>query len=373
MIGSDASSVRRSGSSCAILPDIASAIGDTPLVDLKRLVAHHGLDGRILAKCEYLSPGSSKKDRVARQIVLDAKESGQLRPGQPVVELTSGNTGTGLAIVCGILGHPFVAVMSRGNSVERALMMRALGADVVLVDQAEGSIPGQVSGKDLELVEERTKEVVTSLGAFQADQYVRESNHRAHYLGTAPEIWRQANCDGDGSADNITAFCDFVGTGGTFGGCAAFFHPRGVRCYVVEPKGAAVLSGQVVTRPGHRIQGGGYLRSHEGLPLLKMRTGTVGDDDNNNNNEDRDGGETHLTSSSLIDGYLEVTDEEAIRATRDLAKYEGIFAGFSAGANLAAAAELLRTTEKGGTVVILICDSGLKYMSTDLWEDSCQE
>lgn len=328
-----------------ILPDISASMGNTPLVDLSRLVRRHGLDGRILAKCEYLSPGSSKKDRIARQIIMDAKEAGDLKPGQPVVELTSGNTGTGLAIVCGVLGHPFTAVMSRGNSIERALMMKALGADVVLVDQAENSTPGQVSGRDIELVEEKTQELVTSMGAFRADQFLRRSNHKAHFVGTAPEIWRA-------SGGSITAFCDFVGTGGSFGGCAAFFRPKGVRCYVVEPEGAAILSGHSVTKPSHRIQGGGYVRSKDELPMLcAVENDSIKAD------------------SSLFDGCLQVTDEEAIGATRDLARYEGIFAGFSAGANLAAAVELLRTSEKGGTVAILICDSGLKYMSTDLWED----
>jgi cysteine synthase A len=122
-------------------------IGDTPLVELSRLT--RGLDGRILAKMEYLNPGFSKKDRIARQIIEDAEAQGLLQPGQTIVELTSGNTGTGLAIVCGVKGYHFVAVMSRGNSLERARMMSALGAEVVLVDQLPGSQPGQVSGGDL--------------------------------------------------------------------------------------------------------------------------------------------------------------------------------------------------------------------------------
>ena len=136
------------------LSSAVEAIGDTPLVELSRLT--RDLEGRVLAKLDYLNPGLSKKDRVARQIIEDAEADGVLRPGQTVVELTSGNTGTGLAIVCGIKGYPFVAVMSRGNSTERARMMTALGAEVVLVDQAPGSPPGQVSGEDLARVEERT-------------------------------------------------------------------------------------------------------------------------------------------------------------------------------------------------------------------------
>merc|ERR1740130_999895 len=145
-----------------LLPSVVGAIGCTPLVELSRFVAASGIPaggGRILAKLENSNPGMSKKDRIARQIVEDAKADGTLKPGQPVIELTSGNTGTGLAIVCNVLGHPFLAVMSRGNSLERARMMRALGAEVVLVDQCPGSVPGQVSGADLEAVE-RTAEAL---------------------------------------------------------------------------------------------------------------------------------------------------------------------------------------------------------------------
>lgn len=121
----------------SVLPSALHAIHGTPTVDLSRLTHHLGIEGRILAKLEYLSPGFSKKDRIARQMIEEARASGALQPGQPVVELTSGNTGTGLAIVCACLGHPFIAVMSRGNSMERARMMRSLGAEVILVDQCE--------------------------------------------------------------------------------------------------------------------------------------------------------------------------------------------------------------------------------------------
>src|SRR3990172_12484143 len=133
-----------------VLRSVVDAIGDTPTVELSRLT--RGLNGRIVAKLDYLNPGFSKKDRIARQILDEAIASGALQPGQTVVELTSGNTGTGLAIVCAVRGHPFVAVMSEGNSRERARMMRALGAEVVLVPQASGSRPGQVSGDDLSLL-----------------------------------------------------------------------------------------------------------------------------------------------------------------------------------------------------------------------------
>src|SRR5579863_3580913 len=150
-----------------------------------------GTGGRLLAKLEYLNPGSSKKDRIARQIIDDAEADGSLRPGQTVVELTSGNTGAGLAIVCAVKGYPFVAVMSRGNSPERARMMRALGAEVVLVEQLAGALPGQVSGGDLELVEQAAQQIARERSAFRADQFRHRGNFRAHYLHTGPEILGQ--------------------------------------------------------------------------------------------------------------------------------------------------------------------------------------
>lgn len=315
-------------------PSVADAIGQTPLVELSRLVARAGLSGRLLAKLEYLNPGFSKKDRIGRQMLEDAEAQGQLRPGQTVVELTSGNTGTGLAIVCAVKGHPFVAVMSRGNSVERARMMAALGAEVALVDQAPGSRPGEVSGVDLALVEQAAQRIVRERGAFRADQFRLEGNFRAHYRHTGPELLAQAGCAIDG-------FCDFAGTGGSFAGCAAAFKERdpATRCYVVEPAGAAVLAGQAVTRPNHPIQGGGYAIAELGF-----------------------------LNPDQIDGYLQVTGEQATATTRELARTEGIFAGFSSGANVAAAVQLLAGELRGKTVVVLLNDSGLKYLSTDLWK-----
>jgi len=193
------------------LASAIEAISNIPLVELARLT--RGLPGRVLAKLEYLNPGFSKKDRIAKQRIEEAEAAGALRPGQTVVELTSGNTGTGLAIVCGIQGYPFVAVMSRGNSMERARMMRALGAEVVLVDQLPALQPGQVSGDDLALVEQAAQRLAAERGAFHCDQFHLAGNSRAHYLPTEPEIIRQA-----GGA--LAAFCDFAGTGGSFAGCA---------------------------------------------------------------------------------------------------------------------------------------------------------
>ncbi len=309
---------------------VLDVIGNTPLVDLARIT--RDIDGRIFAKLEFLNPGYSKKDRIARQMIEDAEASGALRPGDTVVELTSGNTGAGLAIVCAAKGYRFVAVMSRGNSRERARMMTALGAEVVLVDQGPDSRPGQVSGADLALVEARTREIVAERRAFRADQFQLEGNAKAHYRHTAPEIWRQAG--------GIDAFCDFIGSGGSFAGCARYFKERdsAIQCYVVEPQGAAAFAGGAVTRPNHKIQGGGYAMT-----------------------------ELAQVDRALVDGCLQVSDTEAMAMARRLAREEGLFAGFSSGANLAAALQLLETAQPGARIAILLPDSGLKYLSAELW------
>ncbi|GMI23289.1 hypothetical protein TrRE_jg8247 [Triparma retinervis] len=215
----------------ALATSAIDAIGNTPLVKLGNILPNLGLPSttKLFAKLDNLSVGGSKKDRVAKQMVLDGYDSGELVSGQPIIELTSGNTGTGLAIVCAALNHPFIAVMSSGNSVERARQMRALGSEVVVVPQAPGSVNGQVSGEDLKLVEAVTK--------------------------------------------------------------------------------------------------------------------------------------------NLVDGFVSVSDEEAVNTARLLAKKEGIFGGFSAGANLTAAVKLIREgkVEAEEGVAFMVCDTGLKYLSTDLY------
>jgi cysteine synthase A len=317
-----------------MLPSVIGAMQASPLVALDRLTKAAGVEGRILAKLDYLLPGFSKKDRAARRIIEDARASGELAPGQTVVELTSGNMGTGLAIVCAVLGHPFVAVMSAGNSPERARMMRALGAEVVLVPQTAGGTPGNVSGADLDLVEEETHRLTKARKAFRADQFERRGNPASHEDGTGREILVQS----DGT---VTAFCDFVGSGGTLRGCARAFAAAGasVRCYAVEPEGAEAIGGGDLSHPDHPIQGGGYLRADL----------------------------THLKGIDLA-GTVTVSGPMARETARLLARTEGIFGGYSGGANVAAALDLLRGRERGGVIAAIICDSGLKYLSTDLWE-----
>ncbi|MCA0033622.1 PLP-dependent cysteine synthase family protein [Mesorhizobium sp. B263B2A] len=315
------------------LNSVVDAIGGTPLVRLDRLTEQAGVKGTILAKLEYLNPGFSKKDRAALGVIEEAEASGVLKPGQTVVELTSGNMGTGLAIVCAIKGYPFVAVMSKGNSQERARMMRALGADVILVDQLPGSVPGQVSGGDLALVEQTAKNVSAERGAFRADQFNRDGNWLAHYHKTGPEIW-------DASHGGVDAFVDFIGSGGTYVGVTKALKERNpsIKCFVVEPEGAAAAAGEKITQAEHPIQGGGY--SMPDLAFLK---------------------------NAPVDGYIQISGGEARQTARLLARCEGIFGGFSSGANVAAALRLLSGKESGKHIAVVICDSGLKYLSTDLW------
>ena len=314
-----------------LFKNLEETIGNTPVVSLDRITRN--LDGQILAKLEMFNPSNSKKDRIAQQIINDAEENGQLLPEQTVVELTSGNMGTALAMICSQRNYPFVAVMSKGNSVERVLMMEHLGAEVILVEQKPGGVSGKVTGEDLQLVEEMTQEITKKRQAFRADQFNRKGNFLAHYLNTAPELWSQ-------SSERIDGFCDFVGSGGTYAGISEFLKQQNkqIKCFVIEPKGAAVLSGQLIEESSHPIQGGGY--GMKNLPLL---------------------------NNIPIDGYIEVSGKQARSFVHELAIKEGIFAGFSSGANLAGALELLKGPCRGGTVAIILADSGLKYLSTGLW------
>lgn len=313
-----------------VLSGIDEAIGHTPFVELKRICAK--LDGTILAKCEFMSPGGSKKDRIARQMIDDAETRGLLGPGQTIVEVTSGNTGCGLAIVCAVRGYRFVSVMSKANSMERVRMMEVLGAKVVLVDQAPDSPPGQVSPQDLVLVEKAAEEYVAKHDAVRVDQFHWESNKRAHYLGTGREMIEQS--DGE-----IDAFVEFVGTGGTFAGVTEAFKEANpnIRCYIVEPTSASYFGCHEYLGP-HSIAGGGYARDLD------------------------------LIDHSLVEGYVPVDDSEAVTMARQLAAKEGLFVGTSSGANVAAAIQLLKAKEAGSRIAVVLTDTGLKYLSTPLFD-----
>ncbi|HEY3079598.1 MAG TPA: cysteine synthase family protein [Chloroflexota bacterium] len=314
------------------LPSVLDAVGQTPLVALDRLTGARSLPARVALKLEYYGPGGSVKDRAALRIVEDAERDGRLRPGGTVVELTSGNMGLGLAVVCAVRGYRLIAVMSEGNSLERRRALQALGAEVELVPQVGPARPGQVSKEDLEAVERRTRELVGRLGAFRPDQFNNPSSVSAHEETTGPEIWRQT----DGG---VTHFVASVGTGGTFVGVARALKRASpaVRCYAAEPASAPALAGQPITSTSHRLQGTGYAL----VPPL--------------------------WDTGLVDGYLTATDEEAIDTARRLATREGVLAGFSAGANVACALKLAADAPPGSLVVTIAPDTGLKYLSTDLF------
>jgi cysteine synthase A len=212
-------------------------------------------------------------------------------------------------------------------------MMKGLGADLLLVDQLPGSRRGSVTGADLKKVEEAAVEFAEKTGAFLANQFYNADNSTAHEKGTAEEIWRQT--DGE-----IDYFVDFVGTGGTYAGIAKGLkaHNKNIKCFVVEPEKAGVYGGHTPDdNPVHVIQGGGYAVKRE------------------------------LVNETDVDGSVLVTDGECTQTTRDLAAAEGIFGGYSTGANVFAAVKLLRGEARGKTVVCLANDTGLKYLSTSLY------
>lgn len=291
-----------------------------------------GLPGRVLLKLELANPSGSVKDRAARQCLLDAIASGALQPGQSVVELTSGNMGIGLAMVCSVLGYPMTAVMSEGNSPERRTLLSAYGAAIELVPQLPDGIPGKVSGADLALVETRTQELVAETGAWRPDQFQNPSNPRAHELGTGPEIWEQA----DG---HLAAFTTLVGTAGTFIGVSRALKCRdgSIRCLAVEPEGAQTIGGKETTAGGHVLQGGGYAM----IPPQ--------------------------WDADLCDGTVAINDETAIACVRELATREGVLAGYSTGGNVAAALRIAATLPAGQAVATIACDSGTRYLSSGLF------
>lgn len=299
-------------------------IGDTPLIALDRI---YGGPGRIVAKAEFLQPGGSVKDRAAKAILLAALRDGRLRPGMPVVEMTSGNMGAGLAVACAALGHPLVVTMSAGNSPARARMLEGLGAEVVLVDQVDGS-PGQVTGRDIEAAAQLARTVALERHGFYVDQFNAAEGIVAHEATTGPEILAQLGRPVDG-------WVAAVGTGCTFMGVAkALKHANPATiCVAVEPQGSRPLAGDRVIKTRHLLQGVGY-----GLVPPHW-------------------------DPTLVDLSLGINDEEAEEWRRLLARREGLYVGYSAAANVCAAAKLLRCRQVGADAVVatVLCDSGLKY------------
>ena len=309
---------------------ILSAIGNTPMVKLNRTGCKNV---EIYVKLEYYNPSFSIKDRIAIGMIEDAERKGIIKQGDYVIAKTSGNTGTGLAIACAVKGYRFMAVMSAGNTVEKAQMLKALGAEVVIVPQQPDEEPNTVSRNDNEAVEKKTEELTEKLHAYRPNQYINPVNYLVHEYTTGNEIISQT----DG---NIDAFVAYVGTGGTFVGISSALKKfrSDIKCYPVEPESAQFLAGKPVITTRHKIQGGGH--------AIKPP----------------------YWDESLVDGYLSVSDEEAIFAARHMAATEGIFTGYSGGANVAAAMKLDETMNRGSIVVTVLPDSGLKYLSSDLYK-----
>jgi cysteine synthase A len=306
---------------------VASAmdlIGKTPLVALDRV--YRG-PGRIVAKAEFLQPGGSVKDRAARAILLAAREDGRLKPGMPVIEMTSGNMGAGLAVVCAALGHPLVVTMSAGNSPARAKMLEGLGAEVILVAQVDGS-RGQVTGRDIEAASQEARRIVRDRNGFYVDQFHAAEGITAHETTTGPEILEQLGYPVDG-------WVAAVGTGCTFMGVAKALKAAnsGTVCAAVEPLGCRPLAGEPVTKVRHVLQGIGY------------------------------GSVPPHWDPTLMDISLPVSDDDAETWRHELAGKEGLYVGYSAAANVCAAAALLRSGRLNPEAVVatVLCDTGLKY------------
>ncbi|CAH0729590.1 unnamed protein product, partial [Brenthis ino] len=301
-------------------------IGNTPLVALDRLWPG---PGRILVKCEFMSPSGSVKCRSSLYMLQEARESGELRPGAPVLEVTSGNQGCGLAVVCAVLGHPLTVAMSKGNSIQRAIHMEALGATCLRIPQVEGSY-GSVTLADVMAAENKVLEIVEETNGFYVNQINNKMNVDAHYCTTGPEIWRQ-------TGKRIDAFITTVGTGGTFIGTSKFLKEKNpnIKCFVVEPEGSEPIKGCPITKPLHLLQGSGY-----GFVPIWF-------------------------NFDHLEGTLSITDEEAVKYKNLIEEKEGLYVGYTSGANIAAAIKLLQSglLPEDTWVVTLLNDTGLKYSS----------
>ena len=306
-----------------IADSVVGLIGNTPLVRLSKIAA--GLPGQVVAKMESFNPLGSVKDRIAKSMIEAAERDGLIGPGSTVVEPTSGNTGIGLAAVCAAKGYKLILTMPDTMSMERRMLLRALGADLILTPGARG-MTGAV---------ERAEQVVQETPAsFMPQQFKNPANPEVHRTTTAEEVWR----DTDGQVD---VFVAGVGTGGTVTGVAEALKTRkpSLWAVAVEPAASPVLSGG---KPGpHKIQGIG--------------AGFVPD----------------VLNLKVVDEIIAVRNEDATETARRLARTEGILAGISSGAALWAAMQVAsRADTKGKLVVVVLPDTGERYLSTDLF---CQE
>ena len=299
-------------------------IGHTPLLELTHIEKAHNLKAKIVAKLEYFNPAGSVKDRIAKAMIDDAEAKGLLKAGSVIIEPTSGNTGIGLASVAAARGYRIIIVMPETMSVERRQLMKAYGAELVLTEGAKG-MKGAIAKAD-----ELAKEIPNS---FVAGQFVNPANPKAHYETTGPEIWQ----DTDGKVDFFVAG---VGTGGTITGVGKFLKEKNpaVKVVAVEPKTSAVLSTGIAG--SHKIQGIG--------------AGFVPD----------------VLDTKIYDEIIPVDNDDAFAVGKEIGHREGVLVGISSGAALWAAIELAKRPENAGkTIVVLLPDTGDRYLSTPLFAD----
>ena len=308
----------------AIYTSADQLIGKTPLLELTHIEKKLGLKAKVLAKLEYLNPAGSVKDRVAKAMIDDAEEKGLLKEGSVIIEPTSGNTGIGLASVAAARGYRIIIVMPDTMSVERRQLMKAFGAELVLTEGAKG-MKGAIAKAD-----ELAKKIPNS---FVPGQFVNPANPKAHYLTTGPEIV----ADTDGAVDYFVAG---VGTGGTITGVGKYLKEKvpGVKVVAVEPATSAVLSTGVAG--AHKIQGIG--------------AGFVPD----------------VLDTKVYDEIIPVANEDAFAVGKLIGKTEGVLVGISSGAAVWAAIELAKRSEnEGKNIVVLLPDTGDRYLSTPLFAD----
>ena len=299
-------------------------IGNTPLLELTHLEEAYGLKAAILAKLEYLNPAGSVKDRIAKAMIDDAEQKGLLKKGSVIIEPTSGNTGIGLASVAAARGYRIIIVMPETMSVERRQLMKAYGAELVLTEGAKG-MKGAIAKAD-----ELAKEIPNS---FVPGQFVNPANPKAHFETTGPEIWE----DTDGKVDIFVAG---VGTGGTITGTGKFLKSKNpnVKVVAVEPKTSAVLSTGVAGP--HKIQGIG--------------AGFV----------------PEVLDTKVYDEIIAVDNDDAFKTGKEFGRREGVLVGISSDAAIWAAIELAKRPEnEGKTIVVLLPDTGDRYLSTPLFAD----
>ena len=299
-------------------------IGHTPLLELTHIEKEQDLKATILAKLEYFNPAGSVKDRIAKKMIDDAEATGKLKPGSVIIEPTSGNTGIGLAAVAAAKGYRIIIVMPETMSVERRQLMKAYGAELVLTEGAKG-MKGAIAKAD-----ELAKEIPNS---FIPGQFVNPANPKAHIATTGPEIWD----DTDGKVDIFVAG---VGTGGTITGVGRYLKSRNsaVRVAAVEPKSSAVLSTGVAG--AHKIQGIG--------------AGFV----------------PQVLDTRIYDEIIPVTNEDAFALGREIGRAEGVLVGISSGAAVWAALQIAQRPESAGkTIVVLLPDTGDRYLSTPLFAE----